>query len=108
MDWMGNKDEINCSAEGIEVEIQEIGRTNKQASTEDEEEEYVAPCHKTNSDDNNAGDIQMHTVHANDNVAIPRGSQTKPIKDFMEIAKNKGQETKMLKFPPIDHDNPIS
>ena len=52
--------------------------------------------------------LTMRTVHANEKITIPSGRQAEPIKRLIEIAKKTNQTAKVMNFPPIDHDSPIS
>ena len=101
MEWMEGRDEVNLCTKALELEIKTTDGSNKQ----DNEEEYVSPCHKV---DQGKDEIPMTTIHSNDKVALPRGESAKPIKEFMDIAKKKGEISRIMHFPPIDHDSPIS
>ena len=37
----------------------------------------------------------------------PNSDNVELIKSFIDIAKKTGQSSKVMDFPPIDHDNPI-
>ncbi len=46
-------------------------------------------------------------MHANENNSLPTGMDTEIMKSFVEIVKKTGQSSKVMEFPPIDHDSPI-
>jgi hypothetical protein len=45
-------------------------------------------------------------MHANQNNTLPTSIDAKVMKTFVEIAKKTGQASKIMNFPPIDHDSP--
>jgi len=102
MEWMGDKDEVNLCTEAIQVDIE----CNEQQRAQDDEEEHVAACHSTEEQVDDY--LPMHTIHENEKITLPKGEYTKPIKEFSDIAKQTGQHTKAMDFPPIDHESPIS
>ena len=103
LDWMEGKEEVNVGMEGLELNIKDTPRSKKQ----DEEEEYVSKSHCTEQDVQDEN-LTMRTVHANEKITIPSGRQAEPIKRLIEIAKKTNQTAKVMNFPPIDHDSPIS
>ena len=102
MEWMGDKDEVNLCTEAIQVDIE----CNEQQRAQDDEEEHVAACHSTEEQVEDY--FPMHTIHENEKITLPKGEYTEPIKEFSDIAKQTGQHTKAMNFPPIDHESPIS
>ena len=74
----------------------------------EQEEEFVSSSNKSKedfSDSNN--DIEISTAHANTRQKVPSGRQAEPIREFIDIAKKTNQTSKIMNFPPIDHDSPI-
>ena len=57
--------------------------------------------------ESNDDDIEVQTIHPNYKSDTPNATQTKIIKDFVNIAKQTGQKDKVLNFPPIDHSKPL-
>lgn len=55
----------------------------------------------------NDDDVEVQTIHPNYKSDVPNATQTKVIKDFVNIAKQTGQKDKILNFPPIDHSKPL-
>jgi hypothetical protein len=41
------------------------------------------------------------------NNYLPTGMDAEITKSFVEIAKKTGQSSKIMEFPPINHDSPI-
>ena len=71
------------------------------------EEEHVSNAHRSeNNDDDDV--LPMRTVHANDNIKVPLGRQAQQIKELADIARKTKQTSKIMNFPPIDHDAAIS
>jgi hypothetical protein len=52
-------------------------------------------------------DLDIFTMHANQNNSLPKGSNAKIVKSFIDIARTTGQTSKIMNFPPIDHDSTI-
>ena len=102
-DWMNGKDEVSIAREAVDLKVSHTINSKKK----EDEEEYVSRCHN-NSDTGDGTDIHMSAVHANIKQNVPTGRQAQPIKEFIEIAKETDQTSKVMKFPPIDHDSPIS
>ena len=44
----------------------------------------------------------------NDKIKVPSGRQAEQIKEFIDIARETDQTSKIMNFPPIDHDSAIS
>ena len=101
-DWMKGRDEVNICSDGIILEMKESSRT----TMKENEEEYVSRAHYTEEDDGDA--MVIKTVHANEKRSIPTGRQAAPIKELIDIARKTSQTSKVMKFPPIDHDSAVS
>ena len=56
---------------------------------------------------NNECDIEIGAMHPNVSNTLPNSDNVELIKSFIDIAKKTGQSSKVMDFPPIDHDNPI-
>jgi hypothetical protein len=103
LDWMKGSNEVNVGTNGIELNI-----LNRPFSVrQDEEEEYVSKSHSTTNATDTEG-LEMRTVHANERITIPSGRQAEPIQQLVQVAKETKQISKIMNFPPIDHDSPIS
>ena len=104
LDWMNGKQEANICTEGIDMNLKETASLKKR----EQEEEFVSSSNKSKedfSDSNN--DIEISTAHANTRQKVPSGRQAEPIREFIDIAKKTNQTSKIMNFPPIDHDSPI-
>ena len=125
LDWMNGADEVNMGTNGVVLKMKENPRSRLQET----EDEHVSNVHSTNmthkdlhnydddhddddhdddedNDDNN--ELPMRTVHANDRIKVPSGRQAEQIKEFIDIARETDQTSKIMNFPPIDHDSAIS
>ena len=101
-DWMEGKDEVNVSSDGVILEMKESSRTKMKEN----EDEYVSRAHCTIEDDDE--EMTMRTVHANEKRSVPTGRQATPIKELIEVAQKTNQASKVMNFPPIDHDSAVS
>ena len=117
---MKGVDEANIGTNGIVLDMKE----NKKSRLQDTEDEHVLNVHSTNvthkdlhSDDNDHdnhkdndddNELPIRTVHANNKIKVPSGRQAEQIKEFIDIAHQTGQTSKIMNFPPIDHDSAIS
>jgi hypothetical protein len=52
-------------------------------------------------------DMDIGCMHTNENNSLPTGMDAEIMKSFVEIAKKTGQSSKIMEFPPINHDSPI-
>lgn len=103
LDWMKGKEEVNLCTEALTLDIKDTVRSRK----EDTEEEYVSTANNTTPGEGEDY-LPMQTVHANETVTVPSGYQAQPIRELIEVAKKTNQSDKVMNFPPIDHDSPIS
>ncbi len=55
----------------------------------------------------NECDLEIGAMHPNVSNPLPNAHNTEIIESFTDIAKQTGQSSKVMDFPPIDHDNPI-
>ncbi len=55
----------------------------------------------------NECDIEIGAMHPNVGNTLPNSDNVELIQSFIDIAKKTGQSSKVMDFPPIDHDNPI-
>lgn len=103
LDWMNGSGEANIASQAEILSMKMSAR----AKILEEEEEYVSPAHKEIVDGTKYG-LPMETMHANESDSVPSGDEAEMVKELMEAAKDTGQLKKMMDFPPIDHDAPIS
>ena len=121
LDWMNGADEVNMGTNGIILNMKE----NSKSQLKDTEDEHVSNVHSANiihknfqNNDNDEHDndkeedddneLTVQTVHANDKMKVPSGRQAGQIKEFIDIARETDQTSKIMNFPPIDHDSAIS
>ena len=102
-DWMNGEKEVNMGTDGVILHMKESGRTKMKES----EDEYVSKAHSTAYDDGD-NSLAMRTVHANETNTVPTGRQSQQIKSLIDIAHKTNQSSKIMNFPPIDHDSAIS
>ena len=103
---MGTENEVNIGNEAVSIQMTET----KRSQMAEEEEEHVSKSNSNMNDDGDDNDEEMvvHTMHANTKQSIPSGRQAEPIKELIQIAKDTNQMQKVMNWPPIDHDSPIS
>ena len=117
---MNGADEVNMSTNGIVLDMKE----NLKSRLRDTEDEHVSNVCSTNvtykdfhnddndhdnhDDNNDDNELPIRTVHANDKIKVPSGRQAEQIKEFIDIARETDQTSKIMNFPPIDHDSAIS
>ncbi len=99
---MEGKAEANIATMGVQLSMVETKHSKK---AQEEDEHVSASIRKNQNEDYN--EMSISTVHANEKQSVPSGRQAQPIKEFIDIAKRTGQASKVMKFPPIDHDSPI-
>ena len=121
LDWMNGADEVNMATNGIILNMKE----NSKSRLNDTEDEHVSNVHSANiihkdfhnnhndDHDNDKGNdddnqLAVQTVHANDNIKVPSGRQAEQIKEFIDIARETDQTSKIMNFPHIDHNSAIS
>jgi len=116
-DWMNGADEVNMGTDGVVLKMKETPKSQLKET----EDEHVSNIHSArmnhkkdldnggNDDDDNDDDISpMRTAHANKTIKVPSGRQEKQIKELIDIAHKTDQTSKIMNFPPIDHDSAIS
>ena len=106
LDWMKDKDEANIGQEG-EILSTKDTQCYKVLSTE---EDMVANAHgrmDLSGCADNECDIEIGAMHPNVGNTLPNSDNVELIQSFINIAKKTGQSSKVMDFPPIDHDNPI-
>ena len=117
---MNGADEVNMGTNGVVLDMKE----NPKSRLWDTEDEHVSNVHSTNitrkdlhNDDDDHDDdedydddneLPIRTLHANDKIKVPSGRQAEQIKESIDIARETGQTSKIMNFPPIDHDSAIS
>ncbi len=106
LDWMKNKDEANIGQEGEIISTKDTQRYTVLST----EEKMVANKHRQmdlNGCDDNECDIEIGAMHPNIGNTLPNSDNMELIQSCIDIAKKTGQSSKVMDFPPIDHDNPI-
>ncbi len=106
LDWMNGKNEANIGTQASILKTKDTQRYKIKAT----EEEVVSNVHKpfeNNDLSNDSCDMNIGCMHANENNTLPTGMDAEIMKSFVEIAKKTGQSSKIMKFPPINHDSPI-
>ena len=113
---MNGVDEVNMGTDGVLLKMKE----NPKSQLNETEDEHVSNVHSArmnNKDlDNDGHDedededdvLPMCTVHANETIKVPSGRQAEKIKELIDIAHKTDQTSKIMNFPPIDHDSAIS
>lgn len=111
LDWMGDSKVVNMSEEGQVVDVEVSCRS----AVAQDANEYVSTAHVSELDDDNYDDhdedddyLYMETVTQNEVRTIPTNDEAAPIKELVDVARKTNQLSKMMDFPPIDHDSPIS
>ena len=103
LDWLKGSDEGNIATQ---AEILHM-KTTTRAKTLDEEDEFVSTAHMDNPEANKHG-MTMETMHANEASDSPTNEQSQIIRELIGVANESGRKKRMMDFPPIDHDAPIS
>jgi hypothetical protein len=106
LNWMNSQNEANIGTQASILKTKDTQHYKIDAT----EEEVVSNVHKpfeNNDLRNDSCDMDIGCMHANENNTLSTGMETEIIKSFVEIAKNTGQSSEIMKFPPIDHDSPI-
>ena len=106
LDWMKGKEEANIGQEGTILSTKDTLRY-KVLSTE---EEMVSNAHGRmdfGGRPDNECDLEIGAMHPNVSNPLPNAHNTEIIESFIDIARQTGQSSKVMDFPPIDHDNPI-
>ena len=103
LDWMEGAEEVNMGTDGVVMKMKESTRSKMKEA----EDEYVSKAHST-ADDDGDDTLAMRTVHANEINTVPTGRQTEQIKSLIDIAHKTNQSSKVMNFPPIDHDSALS
>jgi hypothetical protein len=74
------------------------------------EEKVVSNVQKpfeTNDLNNDSCDMDIGCMHANESNTPPIGMDAEIMKSFVDIAKEMGQSSEIMEFPPVNHDSPI-
>ena len=103
LDWMKGKDESNLSTTASAINVAQTARSRLAES----EKEHVSRAHELGSD-RVYSDLEALAMHANASPTLPSGEAAEPINELIRIAQNTSQVEKVMKFPPVDHDSPIS
>ena len=95
LDWMeGRAEDIIAS----ETELAEVEVTEK------ERDEFVSTAHEPLVD----GEVECFTAQCDTTREIPTSEQAVPIIDLVEIAQTTGQASKVLNFPFVNMNEPVS
>jgi hypothetical protein len=106
LDWMNGKNEANIGTQATILKTKDVQRYKINTT----EEEVVSNYHKPfeiNDLNDDCCDMDIRCMHANENNSLPTGMDADIMKSFVEIAKKRGQSSKIMEFPPINHDSPI-
>lgn len=101
-DWMDGASEANIMDGANEF--------SEERKLTEEEEEFVAKGQATEevADADCNDEIPVTAMHSNNKSFIPSTVEAQPIKELIDIARETDQTQKVMQFPPIDHDAPIS
>ena len=103
---MNGQNEANIRTQASILKTKDTQRYKINAT----EEEVVSNVHKPSENNdlsNDSCDMDIGCMHANENNTLPTGMDAEIMKTFVEIPKKTGQSSKIMNFPPIDHDSPI-
>ena len=111
LDWMNNEEEVNIGTNATVLHAKYSKRYNVIAG----KLEHVLVAHKIDERINDTGgnvednqcDMEIATMHANQNDPLPKGANADIIKTFIGIANETDQSSKIMNFPPIDHGSPM-
>jgi hypothetical protein len=101
LDWMEGEDEVSISRNAKLLWVKN-SKHNRVISKEDD---FVSPS--VQQPPSHCIDIDTTTMHANEPNLLPGGKNADIIRTFRSIAQKTGQDTQIMKFPPIDHETPI-
>ena len=105
LDWMKGKEVANIASVAQKIATKETSRSK----LKENEEEYVSRCHAQYPDAQDEEEaMPVAGMHANEKPSIPTGRQAEHVKELIATAKRTGQTSKVMQFPPIDHDSAIS
>jgi len=103
---MNGQNEANIGTQASILKTKDTQRYKINAT----EEEVVSNVHKPSENNdlsNDSCDMDIGCMHTNENNTLPTGIDAEIMKTFVEIAKKTGQLSKIMNFPPTDHDSPI-
>jgi hypothetical protein len=103
---MKDKDEANIKNEGIILSTKDT-QHYKVLSTE---EELVSNAHGRmdfSGCSDNECNIEIGTMHPNLGNTLPNAHNVEIMKFLINTAKKTGQSSKVMIFPPIDHDKAV-
>ena len=103
---MKNKDEANIGQEGEILQTEDKQRY-KVLSTEDKMVANTQGQMDLSGCADNECDIEIGAMHPNIGNTVPNSHNTNLIQSFIDRAKTTGQSSKVMDFPPINHDSPI-
>ena len=106
LDWMKGNDEANLGQEGTILST----KTSQCYKVMTTQEETVSYAHRRLDFSDSAGnlcDVEIGSMHPNKSNPLPNEQNTNIIQSLIEIATDTNQESKVMDFPSIDHDNPV-
>jgi hypothetical protein len=106
LDWMNGKNEANIRTQATILKTKDMQHYKINTTEEEVESNYHKPF-EINDLSDDCCDMDIRCMHANENNSLPTGMNAEIMKSFVEIAKKTGQSSKIMEFPPINHDSPI-
>jgi hypothetical protein len=106
LDWINCQHEANIGTQALILKTKDTQRYKINA-TEEEEVSNVHKPSENNDLSNDSCEMDIRCMQANENNTLPTGIDAEIMKTYVEIAKKTGQLSKIMNFPPIDHDSPI-
>ncbi len=103
---MNGQNEANIGTQASILKTKDTQRYKINATEEEVVSNVLKPS-ENNDLSNDSCDMDIGCMHANENNTLPTGIVAEIMKTFVEIAKKMGQSSKIMNFPPFDHDSPI-
>jgi len=106
LDWMKGNDEANLGQEGTML----LTKSSQHYKVMLTQEDNVSYAHRRLDFSDSAGnlcDVEIGSMHPNKSNPLPNEQNTNIIQSLIEIATDTNQESKVMDFPSIDHDNPV-
>ncbi len=103
---MNGKNEANIGTQATILETEDTQRYKIKPTEEEVVSNYHKPFEINDQNDDCCG-MDIGCMHTNENNSLPTGMDAEIMKSFVEIAKKMSKLSKIMEFPPIDHDSPI-
>jgi len=106
LDWMKGNDEANLGQEGTML----LTKSSQHYKVMLTQEDNVSYAHRRLDFSDSAGnlcDVEIGSMHPNKSNPLPNEQNTNIIQSLIDIATDTNQESKVMDFPSIDHDNPV-